>query len=437
MNTSGLSLESIPELKIPMGFFLTAPWFGMLAALLLLFYPEIMDSRWHPVMLATVHLLTLGFGAMIMIGAMIQVLPVVSSQPVPAAAALSPWIRAGLVSGTLCLALGFLLKQNILFYMALPLLGGVFLMFLGAVGVALVRVQKGGDSVFCLRLAALCLLITVVFGVLQLSTYLDLRWIGYSFERTDNHALLGLLGWGMLLIMGVSFQVIPMFHVAPAFPHWFSRGSSILLAMALMTGVIASGSIAGGALLLLPLILSIYGAYSLHLIYRRKRKLVDYTIRFWQLSFTNLILLCLLYFLNQLGFQILVEPGQFHLLLGFGFGLGFVISVMLGMLQKIVPFLMFLHLQRACIHDPGAFMKLPNMRQLLPVSDSKWQFQLHSAALATLYLSFFSGELQHPLLFVAAVLFLLSFAWLLKALWQANRRYSESLPLTPEQQVAG
>ena len=167
MNTAGLSLDSVPEFRIPMGFFLTAPWFGMLAALLLLFYPEIMGSRWHPAMLATVHLLTLGFGAMIMVGAMIQVLPVVSSQPVPAAAALSSWIRGGLVSGTLFLALGFLFMQNILFYMALTLLGGVFLMFLGAVGLALVRVKQGGDTVFCLRLATLCLLITVVFGVLQ------------------------------------------------------------------------------------------------------------------------------------------------------------------------------------------------------------------------------------------------------------------------------
>ncbi|RRC98063.1 hypothetical protein EHS89_15945 [Amphritea balenae] len=420
-----------------MGFFLTAPWFGILAALLLLFNPEIMNSRWHPAMLAMVHLLTLGFGAMIMVGAMIQILPVVSSQPVPAAAALSPWIRAGLISGTLCLALGFLFMQKISYYIALPLLVGAFLLFLSAVGVALVRVQKGSDSVFCLRLAALCLLITVVFGCLQLSTYLELSWVGYSFERTNNHVLLGLLGWGMLLIMGVSFQVIPMFHVAPAFPHWLSRGNSTFLALALMTSVIASGSIADSALLVLTLTLSIYGAYSLYLIYRRKRKLVDYTIRFWQLAFTNLILLCLLFFLHQMGFQILNEVGQFHLLLGFGFGLGFVISVMLGMLQKITPFLMFLHLQRACIHDPGAFMKLPNMKQLLPVSDSKWQFQLYSSALVTLYLSFFGGELQHPLLFVAAVLFLLSFTWLLKTLWQANRRYSESLPLTPDQPLAG
>lgn len=437
MNTAGLSLDNVPEFRVPMGFFLTAPWFGILAALLLLFYPEIISSRWHPAMLATVHLLTLGFGAMIMVGAMIQVLPVISSQTVPAAAALAPWIRGGLAAGTLFLALGFLYMQDILFYMALTMLGGALLMFLGAVGIALVRIRKGGDSVFCLRLAALCLLITVAFGVLQLSTYLELRWIGYSFECTDHHALLGLLGWGMLLIMGVSFQVIPMFHVAPAFPRWFCRGSSALLVTALAAGVFVKGQISSAALLLLPLIVSFYGAYSLYLLYRRKRKLTDYTVRFWQLAFVNLILMCALYLLNQLDIDILIEQDQLQLLLGFGFGLGFIVSVMLGMLQKIVPFLMFLHLQRACIMDPGAFMKLPNMRQLLPISDSRWQFRLHSAALVTLYLSFFSAGLQQPLLFVAAVLFLISFAWLLKTLWQANRRYTESSPPVPSQQIPG
>ncbi|WP_293268958.1 hypothetical protein [Neptunomonas sp.] len=428
MNTAGISLDNVPEFRTPMGFFLLAPWFGMLAALLLLLYPEMIGSRWHPAMLATVHLLTLGFGAMIMMGAMIQVLPVVSSHPVPAATALSPWIRAGLVSGTLCLSLGFLFMQKSFFYMALPLLGGAFLMFLSAMGLALLRVKKGGDSVFCLRLAVLCLLITVVFGVMQLSTYMDLRWVGYSFERTNNHALLGLVGWGVLLIMGVSFQVIPMFHVAPAFSRWFCRGCPILLVITLAVAAFANDSVSSGALLLLSLIVSSYGVYSLNLLYRRKRKLKDYTVRFWQLSFVNLIVLCLLYVLNKLSVFLLIEQGQFHLLLGFGFGLGFVVSIMLGMLQKIVPFLMFLHLQRACIDDTDAFMRLPNMRQLLPVSDSKWQFQLHSAALATLYLSFFAKDLEHPLLMVAAVIFLLSFTWLLKTLWQANRRYTESLP---------
>ncbi|GGK68402.1 hypothetical protein [Amphritea balenae] len=427
MNTAGLSLDNVPEFRIPMGFFLSAPWFGMLAALLMLISPELISSRWHPSMLATVHLLTLGFGAMIMVGAMIQVLPVLSSQPVPAAATLSPWIRGGLASGTLFLALGFLFNQNSLFYIALALLAGVFMLFLGALGVALVRVKSGGDSVFSLRLAALCLLVTVLFGVLQLSTYMDLNWIGYSFERTDSHALLGLAGWGMLLIMGVSFQVIPMFHVAPAFPWWFCRGSSALLFITLVIALLASGAISKAALLMLPLIICFYGGYALYLIYQRKRKLVDYTIRFWQLSFTNLVLLCLVYLLHQLGLSIMPESAQFYLLLGFGFGLGFVVSVMLGMLQKIVPFLMFLHLQRACIHEPGAFMKLPNMRQLLPQSDSKWQYYLHISALATLYLSFFGGDLQYPLLFVAAALLLASFAWLFKTLWQANRRYIESM----------
>ncbi|OMH32759.1 hypothetical protein [Motiliproteus sp. MSK22-1] len=436
MNTAGLSLDNIPEFRIPMGFFLTAPWFGILASLLLLFSPEVINSRWHPAMLATVHLLTLGFAASIMIGAMMQVLPVIGSQPVPAVARLSPWIRGALVGGTASLALGFLLMQNILFYLALVLLCGVFLTFLSAVGLALVKVQKPGDSIYCLRLAALCLLLTVVFGVLQLSTYLDFQWLAYSFERTDKHALLGLVGWCLLLVMGVSFQVIPMFHVAPAFPKWFCRGVTTLLVLLLAMGVFLSDPFATIALVLLPLVVGFYGCYSLYILHNRKRKLTDYTVRCWQLSFVNLVAACLLYILGQLGIEILDRRDQFHLLLGFGFGLGFVITVMLGMLQKIVPFLMFLHLQRACIHDPSAFIKLPNMRELLPVSDSKWQFRLHSATLLTFYLSFFGGNLQYPLVFVAAAFMLASFSWLFATLYRANNRYTRNLPRQKPQQPA-
>ena len=428
MNTAGLSLDNMPEFRVPMGFFLTAPWFGILASLLLIVYPEVIDSRWHPAMLATVHLLTLGFAASIMIGAMMQVLPVIGSQPVPAVTQLAPWIRAGLVGGTVSLALGFLLMHTFLFYIALALLCGVFVTFLSAVGLALVKIRKPGDSIYCLRLAALCLLLTVVFGVLQLSTYLDFQWLAYSFERTDKHALLGLVGWSLLLVMGVSFQVIPMFHVAPAFPRWFCRVVTALLVVLIAASVFLSGLIETIALLLLPLVVCFYGGYSLYILHQRKRKLTDYTVKCWQLSFVNLIAVSLLYTLGRLGIEIFEDRGQFQLLLGFGFGLGFVITVMLGMLQKIVPFLMFLHLQRACIHDPGAFIKLPNMRELLPVSDSKWQFRLHCAALTVFYFSFFSGELQHPLVFVAAVFMLASFSWLLKTLFQANKRYTSNLP---------
>ena len=76
--TAGLSLEQAPPFSVPLRFFLTAPWFLVVAALLILWQgPAIFASRWHPATLALTHLLTLGFMAQVMLGALLQMLPVV------------------------------------------------------------------------------------------------------------------------------------------------------------------------------------------------------------------------------------------------------------------------------------------------------------------------------------------------------------------------
>ena len=79
MRMPGLTLESLPPINIPLRFFLTAPWFGMLAALLLLFSgPGLWSSSWNPALIGLTHLVTLGFVTMTMLGALFQLLPVLS-----------------------------------------------------------------------------------------------------------------------------------------------------------------------------------------------------------------------------------------------------------------------------------------------------------------------------------------------------------------------
>lgn len=61
MNTAHLSLDQAPGISTPLRFFLTAPLFAIVAAVLLLFTgPEILQDRWLPETLALTHLLTLG-----------------------------------------------------------------------------------------------------------------------------------------------------------------------------------------------------------------------------------------------------------------------------------------------------------------------------------------------------------------------------------------
>ena len=78
---TGLSFEQAPPFSLPLRFFLTAPLFLLAAAVLIVLAPDALASRWTPQALALTHALTLGFLAMVMLGALMQMLPVVAGSP--------------------------------------------------------------------------------------------------------------------------------------------------------------------------------------------------------------------------------------------------------------------------------------------------------------------------------------------------------------------
>ena len=74
-----LSFDQAPPFAAPFRFFLTAPFFALFAGVLLaVLGPEAFSSRWTPGALALTHLLAIGFLLQVMLGAMIQILPVVA-----------------------------------------------------------------------------------------------------------------------------------------------------------------------------------------------------------------------------------------------------------------------------------------------------------------------------------------------------------------------
>ena len=78
----GLSYDDTPPFSAPLRFFLTAPLFGVVAGLTLLFGGEILVSRWTPGALAITHLFAAGFMLQVMLGALLQVMPVLVLGPV-------------------------------------------------------------------------------------------------------------------------------------------------------------------------------------------------------------------------------------------------------------------------------------------------------------------------------------------------------------------
>lgn len=370
--TAGLSLEQAPPFSVPLRFFLTAPWFLVVAALLILWQgPAIFASRWHPATLALTHLLTLGFMAQVMLGALLQMLPVVVGVVVPHPRWVATLVHIPLTVGTLALTFGFLASSPTSFQIAFTLLGMAFGVALTAFHMALWRAPVANGTVIAMRCALVALLVTVSLGLL-LSGFFGWGWPISVVTVTDLHAVWGLIGWTVLLVAGVAYQVVPMFQMTPAYPPWFVRGFAPLMAVMLALWSVAqiadwpaAAQVTG---LALAVGIALFAAITARLLGQRRRKIGDATLPYWRISMASLSLAAGLWCLARL-IPAWAHAPQIDLLLGVLLIAGFAVAVINGMLYKIVPFLAWFHLQAALFGR----VKVPNMKQLLP--DAKIQRQ--------------------------------------------------------------
>jgi hypothetical protein len=419
MNPAGLSFEQAPPFSVPLRFFLTAPGFLVLAAMLMLWEgPPLFASRWLPATLALTHLLVLGFMAQVMLGALLQILPVAVGVTVPCPRLTAALIHLPLTLGTLTLAGAFLFSLPIGFAHALGFLGLGFGVALIAFHIALWRAPVASATVIALRCALGALLVTVALGLL-LAGSLSWGWSLPVVAVTNLHAVWGLAGWTALLLAGVAYQVVPMFHITPSYPAWLSGGFAPLMAGGLAAWsafVLIDWSVAATvAGMALAAGLMAFAAGTLYLFTQRRRKINDPTLGYWQISMVSLLAGAALWLLTRWIPALATSP-QVEWVLGILLIFGFAIAVINGMLYKIVPFLAWFHLQAQLLGRA----KAPNIKQLLPdapVRRQRWVF------LATLLLLLAAAVYPAVFTYPAALALGATGVWLGVNLWSVARIY--------------
>jgi len=423
VSAASLRLDQAPPFSVPLRFFLTAPLFPLLAAGVLAWYgPAALASRWTPATLAITHLFTLGFLAMVMLGALMQLLPTLAGSAVIRPTRVGAVVHALLTLGTLGLSFGFLGAQAMLLRSALVLLGSGFAIFLAAAGLSLARANSDNPAVNPMRLALLGLAFAVALGiVLGLRLSGDAAGVGGG-AWTGVHLGWGLIGWVAVLIIGVAYQVVPMFQLTPAYPAWLMRMlpgfvSGVLLAWSLSTALAAQGALFASAAkvfsIFLDLGLAVFAVATLWLQHKRRRRLPDVTLYFWRLAMLSLLACVVLAMLVSAGFG---NSPRVGLLLGAWMIVGFASSAIHGMLYKIVPFLAWLHLHQT--HNIQH--ALPNMKEIMPEARTLPHLRVHVASLVLVSLA-----ILHPgfWIYPAAAALALSYGWLAFNMWSATGRY--------------
>jgi len=412
MNISGLSFNALPPIDLPFRFFLSAPLFIIACALLVLFSGETLWlSRWQPNMLALTHGFTLGFLTMVMMGALLQLLPVIGGIGIAKPRLIATTSHVLYCAGVITLMLSFVLATNWLTLTALALLSLGLGIYLGAIIWVLIKKISQGDSINCFRLAIASLAILLLLGVLLLANRVgvSLPFITLDKHLTDIHALMGLVGWAGILIIAVSFQVLPMFHVAPNMPKYIRQylGGSIFILLITYTFY---------AELALGLLFISHGVFAItlfHVINQRKRKVPDTSIKYWKLSAGTLLVLNLLYLLPDSFYSSTQTPFFMALpdktmLLTAIFIYFYLLSVIQGMLLKILPFLSYTHLQQRCLIDFSAMQFIPHMHEFLNKKHGVVLYYMHIFSGLSLLTVIFEPSLY----FIFAVFLLVEFVWL-------------------------
>src|SRR5690606_15206990 len=95
------------------------------------------------------------------------------------------------------------------------------------------QTTKGaGEILVATRFAIMALAVAATIGMGLAAAWAG--WLPLSRRMTDLHAAWGLLGWVCILIMGMAYQVIPIFQVTELYPkpitQWLTPAIFVLLA---------------------------------------------------------------------------------------------------------------------------------------------------------------------------------------------------------------
>ena len=397
-NQGGLSLEQAPPISVVLRFFVTGALFGVLAGLFLFFAGErIFDIQSQEAKIIT-HALALGVMASFMLGALFQMLPVIAGVVLQTPTKKAMFVHVGFALGVISL-LGAFYSANPTLYLLAALLLGITLLYATAIMLLnLFKLQNHSSSSKGMLFALLGFTVAIL-----LALYLVLALGG--LHNADNYVLVkkahysfALFGWVALLIVSISFQVIEMFYVTPAYPkiisHYFTGTIFTLL---LLKSIPFFNTKTNFITLFIALSFILYASFTIHRLYKRKRPTSDATVWLWRFAMGMLIVSMLMVIIGEFSNYSIVSEVSYLTFIYFA------LSVVFAMTYKIVPFLVWFHLSNQ------GYMKAPLMHDIIHPKRVKMHFYIHVGSFFVWILS-----LINPLFFdIASILVTISFGWLL------------------------
>ena len=364
--TANTGLAKNTSYKVVLPFYLYAGISLFVATLLLVFStPAFLQHYFHPHTLAITHLMALGWGTMMILGASHQLVPVlIEGKLYSNALAYLSFIFAGI--GIPILVIGFYK-----FDFGWPAQAGAIminfaiLFYLVNITISMVKSKKENVHAVFVFTGTLWLIITTIVGLFLVYNFTYNILSHDSLTYLPLHAHLGIVGWFLMLVIGVGSRLIPLFLISKYDNRKILWWIYALINFALISFIVLFLYIQMSWVYLFPLIaiavaLVMFGYYCYHAYHERLRKKVDYQVK---ISLLSVLMMALpLLFLLIVILSLLFSTENFHLTLTYGFCIffGWITAIIFGMTFKTLPFIVW----NKVYHSKAGLGKTPNPKEL-------------------------------------------------------------------------
>ncbi len=401
-NNSGLSLEQAPPIEVVLRLFITGAIFGILFCIMLFFGKDDLINIESPLTLAIVHTFTIGVMASFMLGALFQMLPVLCGAHIKAPDILSFRVTILLIIGLIFLISAFLKGNGALYIFASMFLGYSLLISSYFMIKELYKIKHSNSSRGIL-IATISLLVLTILAILLLLNRAEINTpFNYQYLK-QMHISFGLFGWISILIISVSFQVIEMFYVTKRYNQFYSKYLPITIISLLVIYSLAIYNKYSYILIyLIIFLIFIHAIITIHKLKNKKRAINDVSIYYWYLGMVNLILFFIAYIFD------------FNIILSALFFIYYSLSIVFAMSHKIVPFLVWFHL------NAKGYFDAPMMHEIISFKYAKINFWIYLLSYIFYLLSF----IKDKIFYIATFFLLISFCMLLYSIYNGLEKYN-------------
>ncbi|MCC6838801.1 MAG: hypothetical protein IT230_01440 [Flavobacteriales bacterium] len=353
--------------KVVIPFYAYAAVSFLVACVLLLGSGDLFQGHWfQPRLLAITHLMALGWATMIILGASHQLVPVLIENDLYSnrLAHLSFALAA---AGIPLLVYGFAV-----FNLGWPAqLGGTLVLagllaFIANIAISISTSKRENVHAVFVFTSTIWLLLTVSLGLALLFNFTTSVLTRDSLHYLALHAHLGMVGWFLLLVLGVGSRLIPMFLISKyTNPRllWavFALVNSALVLYGLFFLYARNAALDLLPALLVLVALLLFAYYCRKAYVERIRKKVDDQMKVSLLA-VALLLVPTLVLLALIAVLLATRGDQARVVLLYGFTIffGWLTAMILGMTFKTLPFIVWNKVYR----HRAALGKMPSPKDI-------------------------------------------------------------------------